>query len=403
MKHVLVLNQYALPRSQAGGTRHIDLFSRVEGWRPLIVAAGRNHYSQETFSSSDARFQLVRVPAYDGNGALRILGWFAYSLQAVAIGLTRRHVDVVYASSPHLLTPVAGWLVAKLRRASLVLEVRDLWPESIVAAGAIRRGSVLHRVLTALEARIAARAEHITVVTDGWEDHFAALGVPATAMTVIPNGTELSDFAVSMDRDELRRRQGIDGFTAVYAGAHGAKDGIDYILDAATSLPDIRFLLVGCGTAKAGAVDRAGREGLRNVEFRSPTPKSALPALLAACDVGIHAVTPLAVFEKGMSPNKLFDYMAAGLPIVSNARVAIERVTPDGDCGRTGTADGLAACLRAVAAATSAERAAWGKRGRCLVDGRFSRHAAAALLSATLNDVGLADRSRKARLDTVRV
>lgn len=392
MKHVLVLNQYALPRSQGGGTRHIDLFSRLPGWEPLIVAGGRNHYSQETFKTSDQRFRLVRVPGYDGNGHARILGWFVYALKAVATGLTRRHVDVVYASSPHMLAPAAGWLVARLRGAPFILEVRDLWPEALVSAGALRRGSFVHRLLTALEAWTARRAERIVVVTEGWEDHFAALGVTSSSITVIANGTEASDFAVADGRDELRRRESIEGFTAVFAGAHGAKDGIDHILDAASELKDVRFVLVGAGAAKADAVDRVQRECLGNVEFRHPVPKTQLPSLLAACDVGVHAVTPLSVFAKGMSPNKLFDYMAAGLPVVSNAAEALDRVMVDGQCGRLGAADELADCLRDVQRTSARQRAAWAERGRDLVATRFSRTAAAVQLRGVLDEVTRRDR-----------
>lgn len=385
MKRVLVLNQYALPRTEGGGTRHIDLFGRLSGWQPLIVAAGRNHYSQGRFTTADPCFRLVSVPRYKGNGIVRMLGWCVFAVKAVAIGLTRRRVDVVYASTPHPLAPVAGVLISRLRRTAFVLEVRDLWPESLVAAGALRRGSTFHRFLTALESWTARRADRIVVVTDGWAEHFSGLGVPSSRLTVVSNGTEPLDFAVAEGRDELRRRQNIQGFTAVFAGAHGAKDGIDLVLDAAAALKDMRFLLVGAGPVKAGAMARSERDLLNNVEWRDPVPKCELPALLAACDVGVHAVTPLDVFDLGMSPNKLFDYMAAGLPVVSNAGTGLARVVVDGECGRVGSATDLAECLRAVHEAGAAQQAVWGDRGRSLVAERFSRSAAAEELRAVLD------------------
>lgn len=394
---VLVLNQYALPRERGGGTRHVDLFSRIRGWLPLIVAGSRDHYTQEVFHTDDARFRLVWVPPYAGNGAARIVGWATYALQAVAIGLTRRRIDVVYASSPSMLAPVAGWFVARLRRVPLVLEVRDLWPASIVAAGALRDGSALHRLLEALERWLARRADHVVVVTPGWEEHFAALGVDASQLTVVPNGAEPSDFNIETGRNDLRRREGINRFTAVFAGAHGAKDGIDYILDAAAALPDIDFLLVGAGAVKQQARERACRQSLANVEFRQPVPKSQLPCLFAACDIGIHAVTPLAVFDKGLSPNKLFDYMSAGLPVVSNAAEALASVMTDRECGRLGGPDDLAECLRAVQQASEQQRELWGRRGRDIVSMRYSRSAAALQLRGVLEDIRRHGQSERTR------
>lgn len=377
MKHVLVLNQFALPRSQSGGTRHVDLFSRVDGWSPLIVVGNRNHYSQKVFRTDDKRFRLAWVPGYTGAGLARMAGWAMFAVQATAIGLTTRKVDVVYASTPQLLVPLGGALVATLRRVPLIVEVRDLWPESIVAAGALHRGSLLHQALVSLERWIYHRADQIVVVTPGWEDHFANLGVDLNKVHVVSNGTAAEDFIVDEDRVTLRRTQRISGFTAIFAGAHGPKDGIELILDAATELPMINFLLVGAGSSKIQAEERVQRENLKNVEFRTPVAKSDLAGLLSACDVGIHAVTPMTVFEKGMSPNKLFDYMASGLPVVSNAEHGLRAVVVDGECGHLGGPGSLRASLHKVHQATPEQRTEWGNRGREIMRVRFSRSAAA--------------------------
>jgi glycosyltransferase involved in cell wall biosynthesis len=385
MKHVLVLNQFALPPSEAGGTRHIDLFSRVQGWTPLIIAGNRNHGTQEVFDTDDKRFRLTWLPPQHGGGLARIIGWIIYAVQAFFLTITRRQLDLVYGSSPHLLAPFAGLAAARVRRVPFVLEVRDLWPESIVAAGKMTPGSVSHRVLTSLERLLVTQAERIVVVTSGWEDHFAQLGVPVSKITVIPNGTEASDFIVSETRETLRAAYRISGFTAIFAGSHGPKDGIDLILDAAAKTPEINFLLVGAGASKRQAEARIRQQNITNLEFRTPIPKTELARLLGACDVGIHAVTPLSVFEKGMSPNKLFDYMASGLPVVSNAEHALRDVIVDGECGPLGGSDSLVDCLRRVYEADETTRAEWGRRGRQLVVERFSRSAAAARLTAILN------------------
>ena len=271
--HVLVLHQYAIPRSQSGGTRHVDLFSRVEGWSPLIVATNRHHFSQEIFQTDDERFKLVWVPRYTGASLARMAGWAIFAAQAAVIGLTRRKVDAVYASTPQLLAPVAGALVATLRRVPLIVEVRDLWPESIIGAGALRRGSHTHRLLVGLERWIYKRADRIVAVTPGWEEHFAGLDVDLDKLHVVSNGTEVDDFIVTEDRDALRSEFGLTGFTAVYAGAHGPANALDLLLDAGKDLPEINLLFVGAGSQKARLQQRSRAEGLLNVEFRGPMPK----------------------------------------------------------------------------------------------------------------------------------
>lgn len=385
MKTVVVLNQFALPRSEGGGTRHIDLFSRVEGWRAVIVAGNRNHYSQTTYQTADTTFKLVRVPK-QGKGLSRLVGWLAYCAQAIFVTVRAPRLAAVYASTPHLLAPLAGFTAAKIRRVPFILEVRDLWPKSMVDAGLMAEGGAIHRVLAAVERFVVRRADSVVVVTAGWEDHFAGLGLDPERLHVIPNGAELDDFAVSESREQLRQRHKISGFTAVFAGAHGPKDGIDLILDAAAEQPDINFLLIGAGPAKADAMTRANRDGIVNVAFRDPVAKSELPSILHACDVGIHAVAPLDVFDKGMSPNKLFDYLACNLPVVSNADVALREVIVDDQCGRIGPVHSLAASLGAVRAAQPADLRRWTNSGRQLMEGKFSRSVAAGRLRAILDE-----------------
>ncbi len=388
MKHVVVVNQFALPRTEAGGTRHIDLFSRLEGWTPLIVAANRNHYSQMRYATDDPRFRLLRVPRQAGRASARLVGWMIFGFQAFAVCVARRQADLFFGSSPQPFAALAAMVAARVRRRPFVLEVRDLWPESIVAAGRLTEGSLVHQIFCALERLLARSAVSIVCVTDGWQEHFTRLGVPADRLVVVPNGTEPSDFVLTQSRQELRNLYSINGFTAVFAGAHGPMNAIDLILDTAQAMPDVNFLLVGSGPAKEGHVRRARQEGLSNVDFRDPMPKQEMAGLLRACDVGMHTIAPLAVLDQGMSPNKLFDYMAAELPIVSNAVTGLTRVVRDGECGRIGASDELTDCLRDVRAASPDQRATWGSRAGSIIGERFSRQAAAAVLKAALDAAG---------------
>lgn len=382
---VLVIQHYALPRDQGGGTRAIDLFGRLSKWTPTIVASNFGHANARRYTTSDPHFVLVPVPSYTSNGIARIMGMPAFTLEAFGVGLTHR-ADVVFGSIPHLLNPVAALALARVKGVPFVLEVRDLWPESIVAGGKIKQDAALHRILVMLERFLYQQASRIVVVTGGWEEHFAALGIPADKLVMIPNGTEVSDFEVGESREDLRAEYGITGTTAIFAGSHGPKDGIFLILDAAEQTPEVNFLLIGDGIDKPKAIEAARNRGLDNVEFREPIAKSELPRLLRACDIGLHVVTPLTVFNKGMSPNKLFDYLASGITVVSNAPVPLRNVVRDDEVGVIVEPDQISAGVRRALSADEDTRARWRARAQELMSTTYSRSAASASLEQVLDE-----------------
>ena len=138
-------------------------------------------------------------------------------------------------------------------------------------------------------------------------------------------------------RDDLRRGFGLDRFVIVYAGAHGPANGLDLVLDAAadvrTDCPDVRFLLIGDGVAKAALMARAEQEGLGNVEFRAPMAKNEIRPLLTAVDAGVHVLADVPLFRYGVSPNKLFDYMAAGIPVITNTPGEVQELVAEAGAG----------------------------------------------------------------------
>ncbi|MGC5629537.1 glycosyltransferase family 4 protein [Georgenia sp. Z1344] len=378
---VVVINQYAMPAGVGAGSRHADLFGGLTTWSPVIITSDRTHQTQELVPDADG-FILLRLPKYNSNGIRRVFGFVVYGFKS-ALTAFRLNPDVVYASTPHLLSALSGLAVSKLRRVPFVLEVRDLWPASIVDAGVIREGGLLEIVLSWLERVLARSADSIVVVTPGWEEHYGAMGIESSRIVVVPNSADLARL-----RREPKVEVGVwrsERFKVVYAGSHGPKNGIDYIIDAAAKLPEVDFLLIGGGASKGAAVQRVERERLRNVEFRAPVPKDDLADVLADCDAGIFSISPYPVFRLGMSPNKVFDYLGAGLPVVSNAKVPLRHVMADNECGRLGDIDELTECIEAVRAATVEQRAEWVERGRGLVESRFSRSAGIRALESVLD------------------
>lgn len=381
----LVVNQYAFPREYGGITRTFDMFSRLSGWDFGIITSKRHHTTGEIMTSVDPRFTLVPVPAYSSNGAKRVLGWALFAAEAFAVGLTRK-ADLVFASSPQLLAPVAGLAVATLRRKPFVLEVRDLWPESLVSGGSLAEGSLVHRILVRVERTLYRHADRIITVTAGWEDHFRALGIDPAKVVVVPNGADLAEFDVPESKDELRAELGLTGFTAIFSGNHSTYVGLELIVEAAEQLPDVTFLLIGSGSRKTWAQDEVARRGLGNVRFHDQVPKDRLVRLLKAGDAGLHTVSPQSVFDKGMSPNKLYDYLASGLVVVSNAKEPLREVISDDEVGAVVNPTELVEGIRRVRDADAGTRERWLARARDLMADRFSLDASARRLQAALDE-----------------
>lgn len=389
-RHVLILNHFAAPLTAPGGTRHAELAAHLQRWRATIVASDRNLLTRRR-TEFGAAFRPVWSTPYASNGLARVLNWLSYGATSLIAGLRAPHVDVVYASSPHLLAGLSGWLIASIRRIPFVLEIRDLWPDVLVDMGGLSQSSPIVRVLRVLERFLYRRAVRIVVLTEGVLPRLSELGVDTSKVVAIPNGADPADFEVSADRDELRRRYGFDGVTVVYAGAHGPANGLELVLDAAASLrskePRLRFALVGDGVQKRQLQERAEREGLHNIHFLDPVPKQEMPALLHAADAGLHVLADVPLFRFGVSPNKLYDYLAAGLPTITNTPGEVAGIVHAAEAGHAVPPDGIAEGALLVARADAAARKRWGDNGRAWMAANRSRRALAANLETVLDEV----------------
>lgn len=389
---VLVLNHFASPEGQPGGTRHIELYGGLSGWSCEIVAADRNYLTrlpQRSYRPNPTTaYRTVWTLPYAGNGAARVLNWASYAVSATVVGLLTRRPTVVVGSTPHLLAPVAAWLVARARRVPFVLEVRDLWPEVLVEMGQLSAGSRLYRALQALAAWVVARADQVIVLAPGVRTALIERGADPARVHLVSNGADLVPSLA--DRTPARAALGAhaDEVLVVYAGAHGPANGLDLALDAAADLaddhPGVRFVFVGDGPSKPALVERADREQLPNVRFEDARPKSAMPEVLGAADIGLHVLADVGLFTFGVSPNKVFDYLAAGLPVLTNVPGDVGELVTGTGAGVAVAPDGIADGVRALLATTVVERAAMGERGRALIEREYAVAPRAAALDAVL-------------------
>ena len=376
-ERVLVFNHFASPRGAPGGTRHVELYGTLPGWSCEIIAANRNYLTrqrQESYRPSPTtRYRTVWTLPYSGNGPARILNWASYVLTATAVGLLTKRPTVVVGSTPHLLAPLAAWFIARVRRVPFVLEVRDLWPEVLVEMGQLTAGSRLHRALEGLARWVVARADVVITNAPGVRDEFVERGLDPSRVHLVSNGADVLAPLNDGDRDRFRAALELaaDDLVVVYAGAHGPANGLDLALDAAADLartdPDVRFVFVGDGPAKEALVAKASRDGLSNVRFDPARPKDEMPQVLGAADIGLHVLADVGLFTYGVSPNKVFDYMAAGLAVLTNNPGTIGDLVTDTDAGVAVAPHGIADGVRALVAVGAAERAAMGERGRAMI------------------------------------
>ncbi len=371
-RRIVVFNQFAVPRGYPGGTRHVEMFGRLPGWDYVIIA-GRRNLITGLPQRAEPGFHPVAVTPYRGNGLDRVLNWVSYTVTAAVAGLRQPRPDVVYASSPHLLAGLTGWAVAALRRTPFVLEIRDLWLRFLVDMGVLSERSLAYRALARLERFLYLRADRVVVMAPDVVQVVAAQGVAPEKIAYIPNAADPDDFVPSADRDTLRARYGFTRRTAVYAGAHGPANGLDQLLDAARSVPEIDVVLVGSGVEKERL--RAAATGIDNLRFLDPVPKTEVPDLLHAADVGVHVLADVELFRSAVSPNKVFDYMAAGLPVVTNSPGVVGDLVLGAGCGYVTSPGQLAHGLTQMAGAGRDELTKMGTSGRRWIRANQSRTA----------------------------
>jgi glycosyltransferase involved in cell wall biosynthesis len=363
----------------------VELFSRLEGWDHLIIASNLNPQTGRKVGDSEG-FVTVSVVGYSSNGISRILNWVSYAVSATLRGLRAGRADAVYGSSPHLLAALAAWVLSIIKRAPFVLEVRDLWPKVLVDMNHLSERSPTYKLLTALEEFLYARAKVIVVMAEGSRTELVARGVDTDKIVYIPNGADPEDFEPSAPREELRARYGFDRTTAVYAGAHGPANGLDLLLNGAAEAPDVDVVLVGGGVLKESLKTETARRGLTNVRFLDPIPKVEIPDLLAAADVGLHVLADVELFRTAVSPNKVFDYMAAGLPTLTNCPGLVSELVESASAGLCVEPAALADGLNRLATLDRGQRQRIGQNGRIWIRNHQSRKAMAHRLEECLSD-----------------
>lgn len=388
--NIWIFNQYAITPDLPGGTRHYDLAQELvrRGHQVVIIATSFHHYMHKETrlkagenwkveGVNSVKFVWLRTPPYQRNDWRRVWNMVVFTLRTWWIGrkLVRKvpeigKPDVVVGSSPHLLTPLAAYWVARHYRVPFVMEVRDLWPQTMIDVGELGEQHTIIGVLQDLEKFLYHRAKRIITLGPQMSEYITALGVSPEKIVWIPNGVDLSRFdcAVSTELDH-------EGFQVMYLGAHGQADALDVLIQAAKVVQDkgfseIRFVLVGDGPEKPRLIALAKELELHNVEFHAPVPKSKVPRTLHEADAFVLNLERAGVFRYGVSSNKLFDCMTAARPVIFAVESSNNPIE-EAQCGLAvppRDPEALAEAVIRLYKMPEEERKAMGRRGREYVE-----------------------------------
>jgi glycosyltransferase involved in cell wall biosynthesis len=329
---ILYIHQYFCTRQGRSGTRSYE-FSKL-----LLQRGHRVTMLTSTSELSDVQVPpgkrvhrlcvegidviAVRIPYSQSMGPLRrIWSFLQFMLHSTWIACRSSKHDVVFATSTPLTVGVPGLCASLVRRIPLVFEVRDLWPEAPIQMGIIRNPWII-QLLRFFERLVYRRSARVVALSPGMQAGILATGVPAAKVTVIPNCSDLDLFRPLPPDPDDSRRLGFEGrFVAVHAGSMGAANGLDVLVDAAKKLrrhEDVLVVLLGQGSQAGRLQERFESMGLTNVRCLGSVPRAQVPEYLRASHVCLVLFRDLPVLGTN-SPNKLFDALAAGRPVVVNS------------------------------------------------------------------------------------
>jgi glycosyltransferase involved in cell wall biosynthesis len=403
--HIFYLHQYFATRKGTTGTRSYE-FSRYlvqKGHRVTMITSGlandefpvpqgRNYLEYEAEG-----INVIAISAGYNNPQLgtgmsgwrRMLKFYQFARLAAHVGRELPKPDVVFATHTPLPIGLAGATLGRHFKVPFVFEVRDLWPDALINLGGLKNPLVIWH-LQRMAKKIYNNAAHIVALSPGMKDGIVRTGIPAERVTVIPNACDLNLFRPDLDSSVWRNRLGLDGrFTAVYFGAMGLANGLEYVIEAARILSqhrkeNIALVLVGDGGKKSELQRLAQEYKLTNVIFNNSVPKAELAGLVAECNACM--VIFRSAKENTWSPNKMFDALAAGKAVLINVPGWLGEMIESNRCGR---------CLnphRPQALADALEELAanpqlcleMGKNARALAEREFERTKLAGKLEKVL-------------------
>jgi len=398
-----IVNHYAVSPGVPGGTRHYSLARELlrRGHEVTLVASSVDYMRREAAYlqlGEQARLEVIgevpflwlRTPAYKGNSLRRVGNMlaFAYRLRREA----PRHLarpDVIVGSTPHLFAAWAAYRLARRYQVPFVLEVRDLWPQTLIDLGGFSRYHPFIVLLALLERMLYRRAQAVVTLLPGGVEYIAHKRGNAQGIYWVPNGVDLSLIPEPVPPPPE------PPFTVMYAGAHGLANNLDVALRAARLLQEqgagkqILFRFIGDGPEKPRLIEQAQAWDLRNVVFEDPVSKEDVYSLLQQAHAFLMILRDSPLYRWGISLNKMYDYMAMGRPILFCGETTYNPIKAN-QAGVTLPPNdpvALAMAIRELTQTSAKERRAMGLRARAYVEKEHDLRQLAGRFEEVLRDV----------------
>jgi glycosyltransferase involved in cell wall biosynthesis len=402
--HILLIHQAFAALDEAGGTRHFEMacYLADHGHRVTIISSPVSYLTGKPrgdkipwIDKQEVRpgvtiLRTYTYPALHRSFSHRILSFLSFMVSSFSAGIRVKKVDLVWGTSPPIFQGITAWLLARLKGIPFLFEVRDLWPAFAIAIGVLRNPALIKASLW-MEQFLYRHADRVIVNSPGFIEHVRLRG--ARNIELIPNGADPSMFDPQSVGQPIRQRLGLDSkFIVLYAGAHGLSNDLGVVLQAADQLradENVQLVLVGDGKEKPALLAQAKEMNLENVLFIPPVPKTEMCSVLAAADACIAILKPIELY-KTTYPNKVFDYMAAGRPVLLAIDGVIKQLVETAKAGlavEPGNPTALACAIHKLSADRGYSRAL-GMAGRVYIERYYNRAQLSKQLALVLEDVG---------------
>lgn len=403
--HILFLTDNFPPETNAPATRTFEHARRWvrSGARVTVVTTAPNFPTGRVFAGYRNRVfqrewmdgvETIRVWTYitaNEGFARRTLDYMSFMVSGFLAGLFLPRPDVIVSTSPQFFTACAAYVLSLFRRRPFVFELRDLWPDSILAVGAMQESSAI-RALKRLEYFLYRKAARIVSVTHSFKSVLSGNGIAPEKIAVVPNGADLVDFTPGPKPEDLIERHSLQGkFVAAYIGTIGMAHGLGMILDAAEKLAmneRVAFIMVGDGAERSSLEADTRRRGLGNVIFVGPVGKAEVVRYWRLADAALVLLRDRPVFRHVL-PSKMFEAMAVARPIVLGVLGESAALLEGARAGVVIQPESVEALADAITrlSANPQEAAEMGRNGRQFVEAELDRDKLAAAMLDELRTV----------------
>ncbi|MEA3439446.1 MAG: glycosyltransferase family 4 protein [Chloroflexota bacterium] len=400
--HILLIHQAFAAINEPGGTRHHEMarYLASQGHRITIIASPVSYLTglanddpkKRGHIIQDGKITILRTYTYSAlhrSFVHRVFSFLSFMISSFLAGLRVHDVDLVWGTSPPIFQGLTAWALARLKRVPFLFEVRDLWPAFAIGVGVLSNPELIRASLW-LERFLYLHADLVVVNSPGFIEHVQSRG--AKRVELVPNGADPRMFDPDDDGEDFQRDHNLAGnFVAIYAGAHGMSNDLGMLLRAAEILqtnPNIIVILLGDGKEKPALQQMASDINLTNVRFLPSVSKVGMSQVLAAADACIAILKPIPLY-KTVFPNKVFDYMAAGRPVVLAIDGVIREVVEQAEAGifvPPGNATELSEAIKKLADDPGLARN-FGANGRRCVEGNYDRAALTGRFAAIIEEI----------------